>query len=248
MRPTPGDHLLVMIVAVAYPLYFTLHWYRQIRPQLQTGKARARPGFYRRSMIELWLLTPAVLLWWLWSGRAWVAVGLGVPGGWAFWVGVVVVVALGSMLGRQVAVVRGSAEARAQVRRQFRGVQGLIGPQDRLERRMWVGLSLTAGFCEEVLYRGFLTWYLMTWLPQAAAVPVCAAAFGVAHLYLGWGVGVLRATVAGVVLGAAYLLTGTLWVPIALHSVVDVTSGLTGSAALEQCAPGVCQTSAGGKE
>jgi membrane protease YdiL (CAAX protease family) len=35
-------------------------------------------------------------------------------------------------------------------------------------------------------------------------------------------------------LGAAYLLTGTLWVPIALHAVVDFTSGLTGSFALEE--------------
>ena len=50
----------------------------------------------------------------------------------------------------------------------------------------------------------------------------------------------LRATVVGVVLGVAYLLTGTLWVPIALHAIVDVTSGLTGSAAFEQGASVTC--------
>jgi membrane protease YdiL (CAAX protease family) len=197
-------------------------------------------------MIELWLLTPLVVLWWLWSGRALSLLGFGVPGGWAFWVGVIVVVSLATALGHQVALVRASAEARAQVRKQFRGVPALMVPRDSRERRMWVGLSLTAGLCEEVLYRGFLMWYLMSWLPEAAAVLASAAVFGVAHLYLGWGIGVLRATVVGVVLGVAYLLTGTLWVPIVLHAVVDVTSGLTGSVALEQDAPITCQSIAGG--
>ena len=105
---------------------------------------------------------------------------------------------------------------------------------------MWVGLSLTAGVCEEVLYRGYLMWYSMMWLPKEAAVLASAVVFGAAHFYLGWGVGVLRATVVGAVFGAAYLLTGTLWVPIALHAIVDITSGLTGSAAFEQGASVAC--------
>ncbi len=232
--PSLGDHLLVSLIAVAYPLSFTLDWYRRLRPQLETGGIHSRLHFYRRSMIELWVLTPVILTWWLWSGRAVTVLGLGVPGGFAFWVGVIVAVAVAAALGHQVAVVRASAEARAQVRKQFQGVPALMVPRDNRERRMWVGLSLTAGFCEEVLYRGFLIWYSTMWLPDAAAVVASAVVFGAAHRYLGWVAGVLRATVVGVFLGAAYLLTGTLWVPIALHAVVDVTSGLTGSAALEQ--------------
>ncbi len=241
MMPNLGDHLLVALIAVVYPLYFTLDWNRRILPELETGSTHSRLRFYRRSMIELWLLTPVVIWWWLWSGRAVAAVGLGVPGGWTFWVGAIIVVALAIALGYQVTVVRASAEAREQAQKQFRGIPALMVPRDKRERRTWVGLSLTAGFCEEVLYRGFLMWYLMTWLPKEAAVPASAVVFGVAHLYLGWSVGVLRATVVGVVLGAAYLLTGTLWVPIALHAVVDVTSGLTGSAAFEQGASVTCR-------
>lgn len=240
--PVFGDHLFVALMAVAYPIYFTIEWHRRLGPQLETGGAHARSRFYRRSMVELWLLTPLVLSWWLWSGRALTALGLGVPGGWGFWIGAVVVVALAIVLGLQVAAVRSSPEAQAQVRKQLRGVPALLVPRDVSERREWVGLSLTAGFCEEVLYRGFVMWYLMTWLPGAAAVLVSAVLFGVAHLYLGWGVGVLRATILGVVLGAAYLLTGTLWVSIVLHAVVDVTSGLTGSAAFGQGASATHQT------
>ncbi|MBD3163420.1 MAG: CPBP family intramembrane metalloprotease [Candidatus Eisenbacteria bacterium] len=232
--PSLGDHLLVALIAVAYPLFFTVGWFRSGRSRLETGEADSRRRFYYQSMIELWLLTPLAIAWWLGSGRALSAVGLGLPGGWAFWGGAIVVVAIASGLGYQVATVRASADARAQVRKQFRGVSALMIPRGGGERRLWVGLSLTAGFCEEVLYRGYLLWYLMVWLPAPIAVFVSAVLFGMAHLYLGLGIGVVRATIVGVVLGAAYLLTGTLWVPIAIHAVVDVASGFTGSYALEE--------------
>jgi membrane protease YdiL (CAAX protease family) len=239
--PSLGDHLLVVLIGVVYPLYFTIDWYRRLLPQLTSGGGHSRGRFYRRSMIELWLLTLVVLSWWLWSGRPATAVGLGVPGGWAFWIGAIVAIGLGTALGRQVATVRSSAEARAQVLKQFSGVPALMVPRDSTERRQWIGLSLTAGLCEEVLYRGFLIWYLMTLLPAMTAVILSAVVFGVAHLYLGWAVGVLRATIVGGVLGAAYLVTGTLWVPIALHAILDGTSGLTGSAAFDQTGPVTCQ-------
>lgn len=242
-----GDHLLVALIAAAYPLVFTLDWHRRLRFQLETGGSPSRIRFYRRSMIELWVLTLVVLLWWLWSGRSVSAVGLGIPGGWAFWVGVTVAVAIAVALGRQAALIRASAEARAHVRKQLGGSAVLMVPRGERERRMWVSLSLTAGICEEVLYRGFLMWYAMMWLPAAAAVLASAVVFGVAHVYLGWGSGVLRATAAGAALGVVYLLTGTIWVPIALHAMVDITSGFTGSLALEQGAPVMSQSPAGGE-
>ncbi len=247
MMPSLGDHLLVALIALAYPLYFTLDWFRRLRQELEAGSAHCVFRFYRRNMIELWLLAVAIFVWWLWLGRAVATVGLGVPDGWVFWIGMTVVLAIAIALGHQISVVRASADARAQVRKQFRGVPALMVPRGDRERRLWVGLSLTAGFCEEVIYRGFLIWYLMTWLPEAAAVLVSAVVFGCAHFYLGWGTGVLRATVMGLVLGAAYLFTGTLWLPIFLHAVVDVTSGLTSSVALDNGEPAMHQPPAGGE-
>ena len=110
-------------------------------------------------------------------------------------------------------------------------------PRNRREFRMWIGLSFTAGICEEILYRGYFLWYLMTWLPATVAVAISSVVFGLAHLYLGRG-GVIRAAVTGALLGAAFVLTGSLWVPIALHIMVDVASGLTGSIALDETKAG----------
>ncbi len=76
----------------------------------------------------------------------------------------------------------------------------------------------------------------MVWLPGSAAVAVAAIVFGAAHFYLGWK-GAVQATVAGAVFCVAYLLTESLWVVIVVHAMVDITIGLTGSAALDRTVP-----------
>jgi membrane protease YdiL (CAAX protease family) len=224
----------VALIAVLYPLYATLSWFWRLRPQLETGESSARVRFYRQCVLELWLLTPVVLAWWFWSGRTIADVGLGVPGGWAFWVGAVVVIAAVVVLGRQVMVIRRSAEAQDQVREQISGWPEvcMITPRDARERRMFILVSLTAGFCEELLYRAFLIWYLMTWLSAPVAAAISAVVFGAAHCYLGW-TGALRAAVAGLVFAVAYLVTGSLWVAVILHAALDIGSGLTMSAAFD---------------
>lgn len=231
---TPGlvDHLLVALFAVLWPGYTLFVWLPRVRGPLERSEPSTRLRVYRHIMIESWSLAVAVLAWWFGAGRAAPAIGFAAPRGWPFWIGVVVTAAAAVLLGIQIAGVRASAETRARIRHQLAGVAGLLIPRSGRERRAFTALSLTAGFCEEVLFRGFLIWYLRTWLPLPVAVAGSAVLFGIAHLYQGWG-GVLKTAAAGAVLGAAYALTGSLWVPIALHATVDVTSGLAGSLAFE---------------
>ena len=37
------------------------------------------------------------------------------------------------------------------------------------ERRWWVFVSITAGVCEEILFRGFVTWYFLDFWPSSAS-------------------------------------------------------------------------------
>lgn len=230
--PTLVDHLLIVLIVIIYPVYSTIVWFRRLKPRLEAGRTGALIGFYRGNIIELWLLTAVVLSWWFWAGRTAERIGLGIPSGWAFWVGVIVFVVLAIVFGLQVPMVRSSPEAQAQVRKHLGGSTALIVPRNDRERWWAVAVSFTAGICEEVLYRAFFIGYLMVWLPGAAAVVISAAVFGIAHVYQGRS-GVLKATAAGAIFGAAYLFTGSLWVPIALHATIDVASLLTGSIAFE---------------
>jgi membrane protease YdiL (CAAX protease family) len=75
-----------------------------------------------------------------------------------------------------------------------RAVQFLL-PQGAREMAMWIALSVTAGICEETLYRGYLQRQFMALTKNVpAGILLSAIAFGLAHSYQGW----TRATTIGV--------------------------------------------------
>ena len=66
-----------------------------------------------------------------------------------------------------------------------KAVQFLL-PQGRIEMVLWVVLSITAGICEEAVYRGYLQKQFMALTKNVpAGIVFPALAFGVAHSYQG---------------------------------------------------------------
>jgi membrane protease YdiL (CAAX protease family) len=95
------------------------------------------------------------------------------------------------------------------------------------ERRWWIGVSLAAGVCEEILYRGFVTHYFSGSLGATIALGTVGAwlaaslFFGLAHAYQGVA-GIVRSALAGSMLGLIAILTGGLLLPIVLHVLLDL--------------------------
>jgi membrane protease YdiL (CAAX protease family) len=107
-------------------------------------------------------------------------------------------------------------------------------PRTRAERRLFTLVGVTAGVCEEWLYRGFflaVVAALVPALPAGALVAVAAVAFGLAHAYQGVS-GIVLTGVLGGVFAALYLQTGSLLLPVLLHAAVDLRFLLVPSAAL----------------
>jgi uncharacterized protein len=102
-------------------------------------------------------------------------------------------------------------------------------PANAIERAAFILIALTAGICEEVLYRGFLIRFLhdgapaqsLPALPLIAALLISSLAFGLGHLYQGRK-GVLGTSVAGLGLGLLFLVTGSLIPAIIMHALVDL--------------------------
>jgi len=97
-------------------------------------------------------------------------------------------------------------------------------PATRSERRWFAFVCITAGICEETLFRGFLLHYLhvIPWtLNLTLALLISSVIFGLNHLYAGVG-GVASNIVFGFLLGLLFLLTGNLLLPIVLHAVMDL--------------------------
>jgi len=82
--------------------------------------------------------------------------------------------------------------------------------------------ALTAGFCEEFLFRGFLiTLISRAGLGRVAQVGLSAVAFAVGHCYAGpWGVA--WAAFAGLVFGSISVWRGNVWAPVTAHILVDM--------------------------
>jgi hypothetical protein len=107
--------------------------------------------------------------------------------------------------------------------RLLRPMAGLL-PRSRPERWAFAAVAVTAGVTEEVLYRGYLMWWLVLAAPvggYGGAMLLTSAAFGLGHAYQG----LVPAAVAGVAgLGLALLAftTGSLLLPVLLHVLVDL--------------------------
>ncbi|GHC75854.1 hypothetical protein GCM10007079_11580 [Nocardiopsis terrae] len=97
-----------------------------------------------------------------------------------------------------------------------------LRPRNGRERRYAVGVSVTAGICEEIVFRGlFIAVGVSLGLPLYAAAGISLAIFTLAHLYQGpkamAGVGLI-----GFFLTYLYLSTGSLLLPILLHVLIDL--------------------------
>lgn len=99
-------------------------------------------------------------------------------------------------------------------------------PQDRTERWAFLGVSGSAGFCEELAYHGCLIAGLTAWLGSGWwAALVANLAFGAMHGYQGQ-VGVLRAGLMGYLLCVPVIVGAGLWPAMAAHFLVNALLGL----------------------
>jgi uncharacterized protein len=80
-------------------------------------------------------------------------------------------------------------------------VQAML-PRGGIEIALWVALSVTAGICEETIFRGYLQRQLTVLARSSlAGILLAAAVFGAGHAYQGWRLAILDG-LYGVMFGA----------------------------------------------
>jgi uncharacterized protein len=103
-----------------------------------------------------------------------------------------------------------------------------ILPQSKAEMPSFVALAVTAGICEEFIYRGFaMAAFTRTGLPGWGVILVSSALFGLAHLYQGRG-GFLGTMILGALFGVLRIVYDSLVPAIVWHIAVDVVAGIAG--------------------
>jgi uncharacterized protein len=103
-----------------------------------------------------------------------------------------------------------------------------ILPGPPVELAPYFALAITAGICEEFLYRGFAMAALnQAGVGSSAVVAISSALFGLAHTYQGKS-GVVGTTLMGLLFGAARVGSQSLVPVVVWHSVVDLVAGIAG--------------------
>ena len=186
----------------------------------------ARTHEYLWTVAMEWGLTLALLAGWQWAARPLPALGVVLPEADAWWT-VLACVAGIFLLCPAGAHGRGLARCAGHPRKQLESQPNvrLILPRTVREARVFRGVAITAGICEEVLYRGYVLWYLQSVGLGRGAVVVAIVAFALAHVYQGIR-GIVETGVMGAVFMGLYLLTGSLVAPIVLHATMDLANGL----------------------
>lgn len=215
-------HLLILFLIIAVPIRGARRYRILMRRIARHPELRAR--FYVMGMLGQWLmLVPLVVIV---LGLGWSAqlLGLQAPGHlWLFIpISLVLVLAVYAQVFYIGRVAR-TSEGRDQLRQSMSGPLHML-PRTPRERAFWFLLSLTAGFCEELLYRGFMPAYLVHIFPGVSffvAILIAAALFGIGHIYQKL-TGVLGTGVMGLLFGFLYFFTGSLYLPMIVHALFDM--------------------------
>jgi len=219
----PVDYVFVVALVVLFPLRAALSGMRRLRRASPERLPEVRMSVYLEAIALQWLLVAALAALWIATRRPWSGLGLIphlTPGLIGVAVGAAIVVAL---VWRQRRAAIASAELLARLRERMRHLEVML-PHAGREWRRFIALSLTAGICEEILFRGYLLWVLTHHLPLLPSAAITAVLFGLGHLYQG-AKGVAQTGLFGAFLVAVYLLTGSLLMPMLLHAAMDLHSG-----------------------
>jgi uncharacterized protein len=213
-------HLLALFLFVGVPIWDVL----ETRALKTSTNPRKKILCYQRIVILEW--TAAFVAWivlrsqvfLLWPGARHTALQ---KLDLSFVLGVVLAFTVGSLL--QAFLMRRNLKLRQKMLGAFKRLAFIL-PVTREERAWFAIVSVTAGVCEEVLYRGFLIrylsdspWHAGLWL----ALGISSIAFGMAHSYQGW-TGILGTAALGALMAVIFVVTGSLWLPIALHAILDL--------------------------
>jgi uncharacterized protein len=222
--PASVDLLYVALFAVALPLWDYLVYWPAFQRRALVDPAGARLRLWKLAIASAWPLVAVGAALWSANGRSWVSFGFALPAGWRLWSSIAVVLLLALYQGLAVASLVSSAESRATLRQKIGTLTAFV-PQTGTEVGWFAGLSLTAGFCEEFLYRGYFIAVLVPWLGWWGAAVFSLPFFAIGHLYQGWK-GVLNTGIAGALYTLVVAIFGSLWPAIALHALIDLGSGV----------------------
>ena len=233
------DHVLMVMITLVWPVAEWRWYYPRAVRAIAAGIPGARARLYRNSVLPQWAFTACIISLWAFCTRPWALLMLGpsTP------VRLGIALASAALSFAVLPLHRRALFARPNwpdlVRRTLGYAEPLV-PRTTSEYRGMIVVALTAGVCEEFLFRGFVTWYFLALWPGSRvglvlAVIISAVLFGFAHIYFGVQQAWVSAIV-GLFFAVVVLAAGSLLPAMIMHAAMDLNSFDLGYRALRKTA------------
>jgi membrane protease YdiL (CAAX protease family) len=226
------DVALVLLYAVVWVVVEIVRL-PKARERMSAAPPGARAKEYYSTMLIQWALAGRVLARLAFGHRPAAAIGLALPHGAVGWVVTALALAMvGWLLNQQSRGATGSDRARASMSKALAKIAWML-PREKREFAAFSLLSMTAGVCEEILFRGHLLAFLDSLIGPYVGTAVAVVAFGLAHAYQGRS-GIIRTGLVGLFMALVYRATGSLLAPIVAHAWIDWSAGRMIEAAIRR--------------
>lgn len=243
---------ILMLLLTAYTVlvepFLRTYFYRRLKKQLKVD-ANARLLFYRTQLLWEWTWVVVIIVIMSSIQQPFEWLGLTMPS----MIGWIILVALLLGIGLSIVLLRRNPGAMAAMRRSLEPSSILL-PSTHSERKWFTATAITAGICEELLYRGFLIHSLQIILPGIGWLFVSILSgiiYGLSRAYFGRK-GILQATLIGFSFAIVYFISGNLLQVISSNQPLSITVSVLSSMVFhimtELCTLAIWEPKDSGKE
>lgn len=213
---------LLMQLMAAYTVlvepFLRTNFYRMLKKQLNIDPG-ARILFYRTQVLWewSWVIVLVVIAIPIPEPLKWMGLTLPNQFGW------IILAALLFGIGLSTWLLRRSPRAMAAMQRSLEASSILL-PSTPRERRWFAATAITAGICEELLYRGFLMHYLPSNFPTLDWLTISILSgiiYGLSRAYQGMK-GILQTALTGFSFAIIFYLGGSLLPAMVFHALAEL--------------------------
>jgi membrane protease YdiL (CAAX protease family) len=217
---------LIILLLAAYTVlvepFVRTNFYRMLKKRLSTDPT-ARLLFYRTQVLWewSWVVVLVVILIPVNKPLAWLGITMPNSIGW------IIMLALLLGTGLSTVLLKRNPGALANMRKSLEATAVLL-PSTPVERKWFAAVAITAGICEELLYRGFLIRFIMTTFPGLdwlITSILSGIIYGLSHAYQGRR-GILQTTLNGFSFAIVFFISGNLLSSIGSTLAVTITGSL----------------------
>ena len=213
-------HSLAFFIGIVYPMYF-LFTYKKTQFKLKTDN-NYRLVDYKQTITLFWFLTILVI------GVSFTKQSIDLN----FYpefnpIGIILSILILIFIILQIASSKVSTSEKAEiVLKKIRDNYHYL-PKTKKEFIWFNILSISAGFCEEIIFRLFLFSYLFEHTHIIIAFVLTNLVFAITHIGSSKQ-NIIGAFFLGLLFSAIYYFTNNIWLSIILHSAIDINIGILG--------------------